>query len=217
MHESIKAGVDKIFADTKRIVVLVNNAGYGLFGAVEDLNMNGIIAQFDTNFFGVIRLTKLVLPIMRNQMKGTIVNISSMVGRVGMPLNSVYVASKFALEGFSESIRYELRKFGINVILIEPGIVKSKFLNNIHKTGHEASDSPYSSLLQKRLDKFKSISENNSTSPHEVADTVLKAVMSEKPNFRYTVGVDAETVMNMKETLSHEEFERWIWNSFIEG
>jgi len=75
-------------------------------------------------------------------MKGTIVNISSMVGRVGMPLNSVYVASKFALEGFSESIRYELRKFGINVILIEPGIVKSKFLNNILKTGHEASDSP---------------------------------------------------------------------------
>ena len=71
-------------------------------------------------------------------------------------------------------------------------------------------------MLQKRLDKFKSISENNSTSPH-VVDTVLKAVMSEKPNFRYTVGMDAETVMNMKETLSHEEFERWIWNSFIEG
>jgi short-subunit dehydrogenase len=216
-YESVLTAVHRIFSNTRRIDVVVNNAGYGLFGAVEDLSMNKIIGQFETNFFGVVRVIKLVLPIMRNQGNGTIVNISSMVGRAAMPLNSVYVASKFALEGFSESIRYELRKFGINVVLIEPGIVRSKFFENLLMTAHNTPKSPYSAMVEKRLARFKSISEANSSSAIDVAATVLKAVESEKPNFRYIIGEDAETVMNMKKVLSDSEFEYWIWDSIMEG
>jgi short-subunit dehydrogenase len=216
-YESVLTAVHRIFSNTRRIDVVVNNAGYGLFGAVEDLSMNKIIGQFETNFFGVVRVIKLVLPIMRNQGNGTIVNISSMVGRAAMPLNSVYVASKFALEGFSESIRYELRKFGINVVLIEPGIVRSKFFENLLMTAHNTPKSPYSAMVEKRLARFKSISETNSSSAIDVAATVLKAVESEKPNFRYIIGEDAETVMNMKKVLSDSEFEHWIWDSIMEG
>jgi short-subunit dehydrogenase len=216
-YESVLTAVHRIFSNTRRIDVVVNNAGYGLFGAVEDLSMNKIIGQFETNFFGVVRVIKLVLPIMRNQGNGTIVNISSMVGRAAMPLNSVYVASKFALEGFSESIRYELRKFGINVVLIEPGIVRSKFFENLLMTAHNTPKSPYSAMVEKRLARFKSISETNSSSAIDVAATVLKAVESEKPNFRYIIGEDAETVMNMKKVLSDSEFEYWIWDSIMEG
>jgi short-subunit dehydrogenase len=216
-YESVLTAVHRIFSNTRRIDVVVNNAGYGLFGAVEDLSMNKIIGQFETNFFGVVRVIKLVLPIMRNQGNGTIVNISSMVGRAAMPLNSVYVASKFALEGFSESIRYELRKFGINVVLIEPGIVRSKFFENLLMTAHNTPKSPYSAMVEKRLARFKSISETNSSSAIDVAATVLKAVESEKPNFRYVIGEDAETVMNMKKVLSDSEFEYWVWDSIMEG
>jgi short-subunit dehydrogenase len=216
-YESVLTAVHRIFSNTRRIDVVVNNAGYGLFGAVEDLSMNKIIGQFETNFFGVVRVIKLVLPIMRNQGNGTIVNVSSMVGRAAMPLNSVYVASKFALEGFSESIRYELRKFGINVVLIEPGIVRSKFFENLLMTAHNTPKSPYSAMVEKRLARFKSISETNSSSAIDVAATVLKAVESEKPNFRYIIGEDAETVMNMKKVLSDSEFEYWIWDSIMEG
>lgn len=216
-YESVLTAVHRIFSNARRIDVVVNNAGYGLFGAVEDLSMDKIIGQFETNFFGVVRVIKLVLPIMRNQGNGTIVNISSMVGRAAMPLNSVYVASKFALEGFSESIRYELRKFGINVVLIEPGIVRSKFFENLLMTAHNTPKSPYSTMVEKRLARFKSISEANSSSAIDVAATVLKAVESEKPNFRYVIGEDAETVMNMKKVLSDSEFEYWVWDSIMEG
>jgi short-subunit dehydrogenase len=108
-NTSIQTAIQNIMVVAKRIDVVINNAGYGLFGAIEDLPMDKIIKQFETNFFGMVRVVKSVLPIMRSQRSGTIVNISSMVGRVAMPLNSVYVASKFALEGFSESIRHELQ------------------------------------------------------------------------------------------------------------
>ena len=141
-NASIRTAIQNILVEAKRIDVVINNAGYGLFGAVEDLSMDKIIDQFETNFFGVVRVVKSVLPIMRNQRSGTIINISSMVGRVAMPLNSVYVASKFALEGFSESIRHELSKFGINVILIEPGIVRTGFFDNLQKSKNEAAKSP---------------------------------------------------------------------------
>src|ERR1043165_3375684 len=140
-NASIRTAIQNILVEAKRIDVVINNAGYGLFGAVEDLSMDKIIDQFETNFFGVVRVVKSVLPIMRNQHSGTIINISSMVGRVAMPLNSVYVASKFALEGFSESIRHELSKFGINVILIEPGIVRTGFFDNLQKSKNEAAKS----------------------------------------------------------------------------
>jgi short-subunit dehydrogenase len=216
-NASIRAAIQNILVEAKRIDVVINNAGYGLFGAVEDLSMDKIIDQFETNFFGVVRVVKSVLPIMRNQHSGTIINISSMVGRVAMPLNSVYVASKFALEGFSESIRHELSKFGINVILIEPGIVRTGFFDNLQKSKNEAAKSPYSALLKRRLSRFKSVSESNSSSPSQVAKAILKALQSKSSNFRYIVGEDAIIVLEKRKVLSDIKFEKWIWDSIMES
>jgi short-subunit dehydrogenase len=216
-NASIRTAIQNILVEAKRIDVVINNAGYGLFGAVEDLSMDKIIDQFETNFFGVVRVVKSVLPIMRNQHSGTIINISSMVGRVAMPLNSVYVASKFALEGFSESIRHELSKFGINVILIEPGIVRTGFFDNLQKSKNEAAKSPYSALLKRRLSRFKSVSESNSSSPSQVAKAILKALQSKSSNFRYIVGEDAIIVLEKRKVLSDIKFEKWIWDSIMES
>src|SRR6476620_8150403 len=124
---SIKNTVEAISSETGRIDILVNNAGYGLNGAFEDLAMDEIKAQYETNLFGMIRTTQAVLPIMRRQKSGTIVNISSGAGRLGLPGSSAYVSTKFAVEGLSESMSYELEPFGIKVVLVEPGVIRTNF------------------------------------------------------------------------------------------
>jgi short-subunit dehydrogenase len=128
---SVKEAIKKIFEEEKRIDILINNAGYGLFGALEDLTIEDIKKQFETNFFGAIRTIQQVLPIMRSQRSGNIINISSMSGFIGFPASSVYVSSKFALEGMSESLSYEVEPYGINVILIEPGVINTNFVENL--------------------------------------------------------------------------------------
>lgn len=125
--ESIGIAIQEIISDSGRIDILINNAGYGMFGPIEEISIEEIKEQFEINFFGTIRLIKAIIPIMRKQRNGTIVNISSMVGRFGVPLNAVYVSSKFALEGLSESISFELQDFGIKVILVEPGVIQTFF------------------------------------------------------------------------------------------
>ena len=125
--ESIGIAIQEIISDSGRIDILINNAGYGIFGPIEQISIEEIKEQFEINFFGTIRLIKAIIPIMRKQRNGTIVNISSMVGRFGVPLNAVYVSSKFALEGLSESISFELQDFGIKVILVEPGVIQTFF------------------------------------------------------------------------------------------
>ena len=127
---SVKDALDGVVEENKRIDVLVNNAGYVLFGALEDLSIEEIKAQFETNFFGAIGVTQQVLPIMRKQRSGTIVNISSLGGRIGIPDPSAYHSTKFALEGLSESISYELEPFGIRVVLIEPGFIRTNIMNS---------------------------------------------------------------------------------------
>ena len=111
--------------------MLVNNAGYGLAGAFEDLSMEEIKAQYETNLFGVIRVTQAVLPIMRKQKSGIIVNMSSGLGRFGIPIQSAYVSTKFAIEGLTESMSYELEPFGIKMVLVEPGFIKTNIGNNM--------------------------------------------------------------------------------------
>jgi short-subunit dehydrogenase len=128
---SVSNAINKIFDEKKKIDVLINNAGYGLFGALEDMSMEEIKKQFDTNLFGAIRTIKEILPIMREQNHGIIINITSLAGVVGIPAESVYVSTKFALEGLSESISYELQQYGIKVILVEPGVINTNFVPNI--------------------------------------------------------------------------------------
>jgi NAD(P)-dependent dehydrogenase (short-subunit alcohol dehydrogenase family) len=207
---SVKQAVDKIVAtEDQRIDVLVNNAGYGLFGALEDLSIAEMKAQFETNFFGVIRVTQQVIPVMRKQKGGTIVNISSVGGRIGIPGLSAYHSTKFALEGLSESISYELEPFGIKVVLIEPGFIRTNIMNSsiIAKKAQDQK-SPYFSLTQQLERSFKAAMVNTSASstPEVVAKVVVQAITSESPKLRYAVGNDAASIIQARTTLSDTEF-----------
>src|SRR5947209_3190024 len=147
---SVKNAVQAILSETGRIDLLVNNAGYGLNGAFEDLAMDEIKAQYETNVFGLIRTTQAVLPIMRRQKSGIIVNISSGAGRFGFPGGSAYISTKFAVEGLSESMSYELEPFGIKVVLVEPGFIKTNFSQaSVIAKNSEDPSSPYSQMMQK--------------------------------------------------------------------
>src|ERR1700757_1419927 len=215
--KSVADAIDMISNRHRRIDVLVNNAGYDMHGAVEDLSIDEIKTQFETNFFGAVRLMKAVLPLMRKQRSGIIVNVSSIGGRIGVPLNSAYTSSKFALEGFSESMKYELEGFGIRVILIEPGAVKTNFLENI-KWAQEAVklDSPYAELSKKVSEGVRESFKQASSSPLQVAEAILNAIKSENPNTRYLVGDDAAAIIERRKKSSDFEFERWIKESLLD-
>ena len=203
---SIKNAVQAILSEVGRIDVLVNNAGYALNGAFEDLTMDEIKAQFETNLFGVIRTTQAILPIMRKQEFGIIVNMSSGAGRLGYPGGSAYVSTKFAVEGLSESMAYELEPFGIKVVLVEPGVIRTNFANAmVVAKKSQDPNSPYSQIMQKMATSFEHMMENGS-SPDLVAKVVLKAVTSENPSLRYLAGKDIETWMEGKRNMSDEEF-----------
>jgi NAD(P)-dependent dehydrogenase (short-subunit alcohol dehydrogenase family) len=208
---SIKAALEKIVLEKGRVDVLVNNAGYGLFGAFEDLTLDEIKAQFETNFFGMIRVTQHVLPTMRTQGGGgVIVNVSSINGRVAFPVISAYVSTKFATEGLSESIAYELGPFGIKVILIEPGAIGSNFMKGsvLPKRALDPQ-SPYSELVKKVSAKISSDHEN-ATQPEEVAKAIVDAISTERPEFRYVVGNDAVSLSEARKNMSFSEFQKMI-------
>ena len=190
--------------ESGRIDILVNNAGYGLNGAFEDLAMDEIKTQYETNLFGLIRTTQAVLPIMRKQKSGIIVNISSGAGRMGFPGGSAYVSTKFAVEGLSESMSYELEPFGIKVIIVEPGVIRTNFNMVIAKKSQDPN-SPYSQIMQKMGIGFEEMMKNGS-SPDLVAKVVLDAVRNENPNLRYLAGKDVETWFESKRNMSDEEF-----------
>lgn len=211
--ESVKDALQSILSEASGIDVLVNNAGYGLVGALEDLAMEEIKSQYGTNLFGVIRVTQAVLPIMRKQKSGIIVNISSAAGRFAIPGQSAYVSTKFAIEGLSESIAYELEPFGIKVVLIEPGIVKTSMANNmvIAKKSQDPS-SPYYRLIENAVSSIEHGLETRS-SPDVVAKVVLKAVTSDNPNLRYLAGKDIETWMEAKRSMSDEEFHKMMFGN----
>src|ERR687890_87898 len=216
---SVKDAIDKIVAENKRIDLLVNNAGYGLFGSLEDISIEEIKAQFETNFFGVIRVTQQVLPVMRKQHSGggTIVNVSSVGGRIGVPILSAYQSTKFALEGLSESMSYELEPFGIRVVIIEPGFIRTNIINSSTSAKKDLdSKSSYFSLTQKVKNHFKSMIENaSSSSPQEEgAKVILQAITSENPQLRYTVGNDAATIIQARMNMPDKEFKKMIMQNF---
>jgi short-subunit dehydrogenase len=212
--KSVIDAIDTIVEERERIDVLINNAGYALGGALEDSSMNEIKAQFETNFFGAVRAIKAVLPVMRRQGAGKIVNITSLGGRIAIPLSSSYHGSKFALEGLSESIGYELEPFGIKVILIEPGAVGSNFWKNI-KIAKSSSDanSPYTQFGNKILKAYEQM-EQNTISPSVVAKTILDAVTSNNPQLRYVVGEDAAKTLEARKNMPDNEFGDLIKKQF---
>lgn len=216
---SVKNAIDKIVsaAENKRIDVLVNNAGYGLFSPIEDVTLDQVKEQFETNLFGVVRVTKEVLPIMRKQRKGTIVNVSLGAGRVGIPLFSAYVATKFTLEGLSESMRYELKQFSINIVIIEPGVIKTKAFENLKTADTKSrSESTYADLIERVSKGFEKMMDNSSSPSKLVAVAILNAIISKEPEIRYVVGDDAKSIMKVRKNSSDKEFENWMYESILQ-
>ncbi|HSG74182.1 MAG TPA: SDR family oxidoreductase [Nitrosopumilaceae archaeon] len=206
--ESIKNAIKKIQEQKGRIDVLVNNAGYLLTGCLEDVTMDELKAQFETNFFGVIRMIQETAPIMRKQGSGIIVNVSSVAGRIGFPGTPAYISSKFALEGISECMRYELSPFGIKTIIIEPGVIKTNIFSTM-KIAKGKPDSPYKEITEKVMNGVKMMAEMG-TSPDEVAKTIMKAIHTEEPLPRYVVGSDASMFLEAKKMKTDIEFENYI-------
>jgi NAD(P)-dependent dehydrogenase (short-subunit alcohol dehydrogenase family) len=206
---SAENAIQEIISEKRRIDILVNNAGYGLIGPIEDISIEEELKpQFNTNLNGVVRVTQQVLPIMRRQKSGRIVNVSSIGGIVGYPFSAAYCSTKFALEGLSESLSYELDQFGIKVILIEPALVISDFHNNVKmaaKKGANPDDSPYTQMMQKLFEEYKQVEEQYQIPAEEVAKVIVSAAILDNPDRRYLVGKYSEMMTEAKMTMSDRE------------
>jgi NAD(P)-dependent dehydrogenase (short-subunit alcohol dehydrogenase family) len=207
-EESIVSAIKKVVTDVGRLDVLVNNAGYGQFGCTEDVSVDDFRRQFETNFFSIVRIIQEVSPIMRKQNSGIIVNISSVVGRMGLPCSPAYISTKFALEGLSECLRYELGQFGIKTTLIEPGVIKTNFFNSM-KVPESKIDPKYKTLTDNILAGFKMMIEMG-TAPSQVADVIIKAIHDDEILPRYVVGTDAAMFMEAKKMKTDLEFEKYM-------
>ena len=223
IDKSVVDAINKIVDQEKRIDVVVNNAGYALVGALEETSMDEIKAQFETNFFGAVRVMQTVIPIMRKQQQRSsggsskIVNVTSMGGRIAIPLDSIYHGTKFAVEGLSESIQYELEPFGIKIILIEPGAVQSNFWKNLKmattKTSDAPNNSPYTQMANSISEAFKQMLQYTIPAS-EVAKVTLQAVTSDNPEFRYVVGKDAAMTLEARKNMSDRDFQNLIKKQF---
>ncbi len=201
--------VQTLLAAEGRIDALVNNAGYGSYGAIEDVPMQEAKRQFEVNVFGLMRLTQLVLPTMREARSGTIVNISSMGGRIWMPIGGWYHATKHALEVLSDALRVETKPFGIRVVVVEPGAIASEWSDIAAQTLRDTSkDSAYGAMVEpmaRTLTHYQ-----NASSPDVVAKAVSQAVNSRNPKRRYAVPMDAKLY-----TFLHWLLPDWAWERLI--
>lgn len=193
---SIARAVDAATMRFGKIDVLLNNAGYGMFGAFELAAEEQIADQFDTNVLGLMRVTRTVLPIMRHQQKGTIINVASIAGRVTAPFYSVYSSTKFAVEGFTESLYYELRPLGIKVKLVEPGPIKTEFNGRSKVEVDPNKATPYSQAQQKVASLYAIIF-GKAEGPQTVAKTIYKAANSPTHRLRYVSGIAGKSMITL--------------------
>lgn len=188
---SMKDAVDAIIADCGRIDALVNNAGYSLSGAVETLDLDDIRREFETNVFGLVRLSQLVLPGMRDHGHGRIINISSMGGRLTFPGGGAYHASKYAVEAFSDALRFEVKGFGVDVVVVEPGLITTNFEQAATATMRTDDDSPYAgfnaAVRTATQEAYRGPLVRLGGGPDAVAKVIRKALEAKRPKPRYTV------------------------------
>lgn len=200
---SIKSAVDESVAKFGSIDVLVNNAGYGAVGPIEAFAMENVRRQFDTNVIGLIATTQEVLPHMRAAKSGTIVNISSVAGKMTFPLMSLYHSTKFAVEGFTESLSYELNPIGIKTKIVEPGAIKTDFYNRSMDISNDQSMEEYQPTVEAMTKAMQSPSTGGSA-PELVAEVIWNAATDGTPTLRYAAGADAaQFIANRK--LSDDE------------
>lgn len=214
-EESIVSAVKKVIDSAGRLDVLVNNAGYGQFGCTEDVSVDDFRKQFETNFFSIVRIIQEVTPIMRNQNSGSIINISSVAGRMGLPGSPAYISSKFALEGLGECLRYELGQFGIKTTLIEPGVIKTNFFESM-KIPDSKTDPKYKELTDHILAGLKMMVQMG-TAPSQVAEVIIKAIHDDEMLPRYVVGTDAAMFMEAKKMKTDLEFEKYMSKELFPG
>ena len=210
--QSMQEGVARIIADAGRIDVLVNNEGYGSYGAVEDVDMDEARRQFEVNVFGAMNLTRLVLPHMRAQKSGTIVNITSMGGKIYTPLGGWYHGTKFALEALSDCLRLEVAPFGINVVVIEPGGIATEWggiaAANLEKTSGSGPNKAQAEAVGKSL--RSEANANRNSPPSVISDAIAKAVTARRPKTRYAVGFGARPLIAAGAVLSDRQFDALI-------
>jgi NAD(P)-dependent dehydrogenase (short-subunit alcohol dehydrogenase family) len=211
-EESMQSSVKQILAEAGRIDVLVNNAGYGSYGALEDVPLSEARNQFEVNVFGAARLTQLVLPAMREQHSGTIVNVTSMGGKIYTPLGAWYHATKFALEAISDCLRMEVQPFGINVVVIEPGGINTEWGGiAAEKLRAVSGAGPYVDQANAVAESLTSEANRKRQSPPTViADAIAKAVTARKPDTRYAVGFGAKPIIFMHDILPDRAFDALI-------
>ena len=211
-EESARAGVDRILAESGRIDVLVNNAGYGSYGALEDVPLSEARYQFEVNVFGAARLIQLVLPGMRAQRSGTIVNISSMGGKIYTPLGGWYHGTKFALEALSDCLRLEVKRFGIDVVVIEPGGIRTEWggiaADNLRKVSGSGPYANQAEAMAKSMDS--ELADRRSSPPTVIADAIAKAVTARRPRTRYLVGFAAKPLVTLRRLLPDRAFDYTI-------
>ncbi|MDD5937112.1 MAG: oxidoreductase [Clostridiales bacterium] len=203
-EETMTACVNEILKEQGRIDVLINNAGYGSYGAIEDVSLDLARKQLDVNLFGLVRMIQLVLPSMRQHHCGKIVNIASVGGKIATPFGGWYHATKYAVEGLSDSLRSEVIKFGIDVILIEPGLIKTDWgLIAADSLRASSSQGAYAKEAKKTAKFFsKAYSGNWLSKPDLIATTIANAVTAKKPKTRYLVGRFAKLAVYSKRFLS---------------
>jgi NAD(P)-dependent dehydrogenase (short-subunit alcohol dehydrogenase family) len=206
---SMAAAVSTVMQETGRIDVLINNAGYGSYGALEDVPLEEARRQFEVNIFGLARLTQLVLPTMRAQRSGRIINVSSIGGKFGEPFGAWYHATKFALEGLSDSLRMELYPFGIDVVVIQPGATHCEWSQIAHESLLKySSDGPYGKGATAHANMMEEGHKGSvPAQPSVVANTIVQAVQASKPKTRYVTGGLARTMLFMRRVLSDRGFD----------
>jgi NAD(P)-dependent dehydrogenase (short-subunit alcohol dehydrogenase family) len=208
-HPTIQRAMTRIVENYGRIDVVVNNAGFAAGGFVEDVPIDDWRRQMETNFIGLIAVTKSVLPFMREQRSGHIINISSVSGRIGFPGYAPYVASKFAVEGFSEALRLEMKPFGVHVVLIEPGAYPTSIWKKGFDSIRTSADSPYKDKLESVLGYSRSTL-NKNANPQDVADAVARILSLRQPKLRYSMGRGVPLLLWSKALLPWNWLERLL-------
>jgi NAD(P)-dependent dehydrogenase (short-subunit alcohol dehydrogenase family) len=209
--ESVRTCVETVCSRSGRLDVLINNAAYELAGALEEHSLDEARAQFETNLFGAIRMVDGVLPIMRRQGCGQIINISSLTGLTAAPFLGMYSASKFALEGYSEALRHELKPFNVHVSLTEAGFLKTPMMH--HRQAGSRRIAEYDPWRQRALEAIQA-AEWDAPGPDFVADTLLEIISSPRPRLRYLIGRQAKTVARLRRFLPAGMFEQGVRRTF---
>lgn len=209
---SMVKAVQQIIIEQGRIDVLLNNAGYAIYGAVEDTTLDDARRQFEVNLFGLARITQLVLPHMREKKSGTIINISSMGGKMYTPLGAWYHATKHALEGWSDCLRLELKQFGIHVVVIEPGVIRTEFADVMAQPMLKRSGNTVYAILAKAVANAteNTYKEAASSPPTLVAQTVSRVVKTQEPKTRYVVGKRARLLLFIRKYFGDRIFDMVI-------